>query len=205
MVLCGVAWYCMVLNGIVCYCIALHCILCLVWDVIALYCLVWYCIVLFCIAWFCIAWHGILWCCLVLQYIAYYWFDFWLANWRLLYNIARHLSDLLYGFWIICLVSQSFACSEIIAKLTVAQIKSWVALSSLVVVVCPVSITWANMPIYIDFKHWCQFKIITWWWRLCHMMTTWWPLGDPIVTTWWPFGLTFGLPYDVHTSWILDL
>ena len=34
-------------------------------------------------------------------------------------------------------------------KLSVAQIKSWVALSSLVVV-CPVSVTWTFMSIYIE-------------------------------------------------------
>ena len=44
-----------------------------------------------------------------------------------------------------------------IAKLSGSQIKSWVALSSLVVPSRPASVTSAFMPIYIDFEHWCQY------------------------------------------------
>ena len=50
-----------------------------------------------------------------------------------------------------------------IAKLSGSQIKSWVALSSLVVVVRSVSVKWAFVPIYIDFKHWCQYTMHVWW------------------------------------------
>ena len=64
---------------------------------------------------------------------------------------TRHLSFILYStsYWI-----------NIIAKLSGSQIKSWVALSSLVVRPVPsrpASVTSAFMPIYIDFEHWCQY------------------------------------------------
>ena len=74
----------------------------------------------------------------------------------------------------------------IIAKLSGSQIKSWVALSSLVrpVPSRPASVTSAFMPIYIDFEHWCQYLWYIWrmsggiWWCLEHV---WWCLEH----VWW--------------------